>query len=62
MIPWAMWKNRNNIEHLHDIQTETARVDSEVQEELSRGHTNNDDIQHKLTEHWLSEPASKSGL
>jgi hypothetical protein len=39
-----MWRNRNDIEHSHDLQKATEIIDRTIADEIEQGDNNNADI------------------
>ena len=48
MIPWSMWKQRNDIEHASDLQKETNAIDKAIQAELEQG-SNQEELEAMLS-------------
>jgi ribonuclease HI len=60
MIPWDMWKHRNDIEHLHDVQNETAAIDNDIQDELNKGSDCHPDLEDMIMAGRLMETENRS--
>ena len=60
LIPWEMWKHRNDVEHSNDTQKEIAKLDQLISEEIAKGADQSEEISQMLTAFQLGDGGART--